>query len=124
MKPTEFVTLLSKLDPDMVREGECAMTAPGLVCKLLAQEKGRMREIVAGRAGATVTNCLEDIAKAAAEGRLSELYDRSQMRFMAACGLGGNWARLADAPTLFVIEDDGNYVWPPKEEEEQRWQRM
>lgn len=72
-----------------------------------------MREIVGAKInGSTITNSLPKIVEAAKAGRLGEVYDRSQMQFMSSCDLGRNWDLMAEGPTLFLIDDQGNPKWP------------
>ena len=75
-----------------------------------------MREIVGAKInGSTITNNLANIAAASNAGRLNELYDRKQMQFMSDCDLGRNWDLMAEGPTLFLIDDQGNPKWPNAE---------
>ena len=71
-----------------------------------------MREIVAAKIGSKITNDLEKIINAARANRLSELYDRSQMRFMSACDVGENWTKLAEGPTIFFLDAGNKIQWP------------
>ena len=40
-----------------------------------------------------------------------ELVSRARMAFMAAADLGLEWKRWAEAPTLFTVDDKGDYHW-------------
>lgn len=66
-----------------------------------------MREIVAAKInGRTITNNMRDIITAAKNNTLNSVFDRDQMRFMAACDLGKNWQDLSEGKALFYMVDD------------------
>jgi len=70
-----------------------------------------MQEIVGAVInGTTVTNDPSEIAKAIENNRCNRLLDRRSMQFMSACDLGRNWDNLANSPTLFRIDDNGDPV--------------
>jgi hypothetical protein len=71
-----------------------------------------MQEIVGALInGRIVTNNMKNIAIAFQSGKLNQLYDRSQMKFMSKCDLGHNWDLMANGPTLFLIDDNGKPQW-------------
>ena len=71
-----------------------------------------MREIVGAKIGTRITNSLTAIKQASQDGTLSDLLDRKRMQFMAGMDLGRNWEIMAAGPTLFFIDDDGNFHAP------------
>lgn len=71
-----------------------------------------MREIVAAKIGTTITNDITRVIVAIQDKKISELYDRAQMEFMASCDLGENWNQLARGKTLFLI-DSNNTIHSP-----------
>ena len=71
-----------------------------------------MKEIVGAMLGTKITNNPRLIAAAVEAGVVTEFIDRQRMRFMAACDLGQRWKRMADGPTFFCIDDEGN-IHPP-----------
>ncbi len=70
-----------------------------------------MMEIVAVQVGTIITNDLVQIKTDIARGLPFRLLSRRSMEFMAGCDLGHHWERLANAPTLFLIDEPGNYKW-------------
>jgi len=66
-----------------------------------------MKEIVAARIGTIITTNRKSILAAIEADTVSEFIERERMQFMAACDLGQKWITLANAPTLFVIDDNG-----------------
>lgn len=73
-----------------------------------------MKEIVAVMIGTIITNDKKTFLEALQSNRNIGLLDRKHMQFMAACDLGDRWRALAEADTLFCVDDKGEYH-PPKE---------
>ncbi len=71
-----------------------------------------MREIVGAKIGTRITNDISLIAKANHAGETFELLDRKRMQFMAGMDLGRNWEMMSTGPTLFFIDDEGNFHAP------------
>lgn len=72
-----------------------------------------MKQIVAAKLGdGVITNDIQKIVCAVENETLAEFYDRKIMRFMASCDVGRHYDELANAPTLFLIDEKGNYHWP------------
>ena len=66
-----------------------------------------MKEIVGARIGNIITNNFQAIRDAAKAGIDMQFYDRLHMQFMSSCDLGINWDRMANGPTLFLIDKNG-----------------
>ncbi len=66
-----------------------------------------MKEIVAAMIGTIITTQPRQIMSAIELGLVKEFIDRDRMKFMAAFDLGPQWERLAKAPTLFIVDDNG-----------------
>ena len=79
-----------------------------------------MKEIVGAKIGTLITNDRSVIAKASHAGDTFELLDRKRMQLMAGMDLGRNWEMMATGPTLFFIDDDGNFHAPNAELTERR----
>lgn len=71
-----------------------------------------MMQIVAARIGTLITADPRTIRGAVAGNVAVEFLDRRRMQFMAAMDIGPRWAAMADAPTLFCVDDNG-MVMPP-----------
>jgi len=67
-----------------------------------------MKEIVGCRIGNIITNNREIIINAVEQNAVTEYLDRQRMQFMAVMDLGRNWELMANGPTLFCIDNDGN----------------
>lgn len=65
-------------------------------------------EIVAVKIGTTITNDVQMIIAAIKAGREVEPLSRVRVNFMAACDVGDHWKRLAEAPTLFCLDEEGH----------------
>lgn len=67
-----------------------------------------MKEIVAGLIdGRTLTTDARVLSEAYRVGRSVRWHSRAEMQLVAACDLDSKWNRLANAPTLFCLNDDG-----------------
>lgn len=72
-----------------------------------------MKEIVGAIInGGTVTNSVAAIRVACERGTVDRFLDRRHMEFMAACDLGQNWRIMAEGPTLFCVDDNGQPCAP------------
>lgn len=60
-------------------------------------------EIVAAQIGTHITTDLMAIIAAAKTGNVTRYITKDLAKFMAACDLGINWQRLADAPTIIWL---------------------
>lgn len=69
---------------------------------------GYPKEIVAALIGDVITNDIKTINDRIDE--VTEWFDRGRVGFMAACDFGTEWKKLAEAPTLFCIGEDGNLL--------------
>ncbi len=79
-----------------------------------------MKEIVAARIGTVVTNNPRLIRAALELGRKDiEFLDRQRMQFMAAMDLGPRWERLAESPTLFLMDENGE-PFPVRQDNDER----
>jgi hypothetical protein len=67
-----------------------------------------MKEIVGAMIGTIITNDRQSIKVAVEAGTVREFLDRQRMKFMSACDSGVQWDRMANGPTLFCIDADGN----------------
>ena len=67
-----------------------------------------MVEIVGAKIGTIITNKKDEIYKAIQNNTITEFLDRTRMQFMAACDFGLNWVKMANGPTLFIIDDNSN----------------
>ena len=72
-----------------------------------------MKEIVGAKIGSIITNNRPAIYIAIQNNTITEFLDRARMRFMAACDMGPNWVKMANGPTLFIVDDNGN-ITPPQ----------
>lgn len=72
-----------------------------------------MKEIVAAMIGTKITNNPRIIAEAVEHGTVTEFLDKRRMAFMAALDLGQNWQKLAEGPTFFCMDYEGNIYPPP-----------
>jgi len=61
-------------------------------------------EIVGANIGGLITNDPLKIREAIKNNTVTEFLDRGRMQLMAAFGLGQQWTRMAESPTLFEIE--------------------
>lgn len=70
-----------------------------------------IHEIVGAKIGKIITNDREVIIEALANHRRDFTpLTRIHMKFMAACDLGDNWTRMANGPTLWRQDEDGNLI--------------
>ena len=69
-----------------------------------------MTEIVALRFGSTITNNREEILERLERGDEFDVVPRTTAQFMSSMDLGKHWQDLADAPTLFVLDENGQVV--------------
>lgn len=69
-----------------------------------------MAEVVGAKIGNIITNDFAVIVKAARDDEAVQLLTRELMSFMSACDLGVNWTKMAEGPTLFLIDEKGEYV--------------
>lgn len=76
-----------------------------------------MKEIVAAMIGTKITNNPRTISEAIKHGTVTEFLDRKRMRFMSVFDLGQKWQKLAEGPTFFCMDDEGN-IYPPGEPNE------
>ncbi len=60
-------------------------------------------EIVAAQIGTLITTDLRAIITAAKTGEVTQYITKDVAKFMAACDLGTNWQRLANAPTIIWL---------------------
>lgn len=65
---------------------------------------GGINEIVAFKIGERITNNPAVIRVALESGQEFELLNRAHMRLMAMMDLGPEWTALANAPTLFTMD--------------------
>ena len=66
-----------------------------------------MREIVGAMIGTRITNNRLEIINSHNNGTVTEFLDRARMQFMAVMDLGANWELMANSPTLFCIDKNG-----------------
>ncbi len=66
------------------------------------------RQIVAAKIGNIITTQRHHILSALELGQDVQFIDRLHMELMAKMDLGPRWESLANAPTIFVIDKDGN----------------
>lgn len=59
-----------------------------------------------------ITNRWDIILEAVACNKHIRPLNRVHMQFMANADLGQNWTNLASGPTLFLINEDGEFVLP------------
>ena len=72
-----------------------------------------MREIVAVQIGTTITNDISTIKTLLTFSDEDwQTISRAHMAFMAAADPGPQWKVWAEAPTLFTVDDKGDYHWP------------
>jgi hypothetical protein len=71
-----------------------------------------MKEIVGAMINGTITNVPSHIKAAVEMGQDIEWLDRTRMLFMSACDLGIRWDKMAEGPTLFKIDSEGELHAP------------
>ena len=77
-----------------------------------------MKEIVGAMVGTIITNDRRIIYEAVKQGTVKQFLDRKHMQFMAAMDLGQSWEEMANGPTLFCVDDDGNPQPPNMQQKE------
>ena len=67
-----------------------------------------MQEIVGAKIGSIITNKIDVIIKALSQNNNIEWLTRVRMQFMSSADLGIRWDNMAKAPTIFLLDRDGN----------------
>jgi len=67
----------------------------------------KMKEIVAAQIGSVITSNLALFKEMVLAGSDFRLFSRFEMEFMSNMDLGSQWTALANAPTWFLLDENG-----------------
>jgi hypothetical protein len=66
-----------------------------------------MNEIVGAKVGTMITNIRANIIQGIEDKLPIQWLSRAHMRMMSECDLGLNWDKMANGPTLFLLDENG-----------------